>query len=113
MPFTRRQFLVGSAAAVAAGDRLSACQISRALAEVKGPQFIVAALAALNRRGQIDAGLVREYLGYLSVNGVKTILVNGITVHSATTHLQPDTSAANSLTAPIISVVSLIKKVIL
>jgi 4-hydroxy-tetrahydrodipicolinate synthase len=79
MSFTRRQFLVGSAGVLVAGDRLNACHVSRGLSEVKGPQFIIAALAALNRRGQIDAGLVRDYLNYLSVNGVQTILVNGTT----------------------------------
>ena len=69
MPFTRRQLLAGSAAALATGDYSKARQPCRALYEVKEPQVIVPVVAAFNRRLQIDTWLVCDYLYYLAVNG--------------------------------------------
>ena len=76
MSLDRRTFL-GAAAASLASSRsaMSAGNVTKNT----DPQLIIAALAALNRKLQIDEGIARDYLGYLAASGIESVLVNGST----------------------------------
>lgn len=76
MSLDRRMFLGAAAAAVAAPWSARAADN---VTEAKQPQLIIAALAALGQRRQIDEGIARDYLGYLAKSGIQSILVNGST----------------------------------
>ncbi len=73
MSLTRRSFL----AAATALPALSAA--APKTASGREPSFISAALAPLNKSGQIDNSLTKEYLAFLREGGVDGVLVNGTT----------------------------------
>jgi len=76
MSLDRRTFLGAAAASLASSQSaMSAENVTK----TTDPQLIIAALAALNNKRQIDEGIVRDYLGYLSGSGVPSVLVNGST----------------------------------
>ena len=74
----RRIFVGAAAASLVAGPGRS--QTATQGGDASGTaQLIIAALAALDRHGQIDASMVIDYLGYLRESGIESILVNGST----------------------------------
>lgn len=76
MSLDRRAFLGFAAASPAAA--LNALTAGNAT-ETTEPHLIIAALAGLDKRLQIDEGIVRDYLEYLSGSGIRSVLVNGST----------------------------------
>jgi len=76
MSLDRRTFLGAAAASLASSQTAMAAEN---VTKNQHPQLIIAALAALNSRRQIDEGIVRDYLEYLSGSGIQSILVNGST----------------------------------
>ncbi len=76
MSLDRRMFL-GAAVATLAAPR--GAYAADNVTEAKQPQLIIAALAALGQRRQIDEGIARDYLGYLAKSGIQSVLVNGST----------------------------------
>ena len=76
MSLDRRAFLGVAAASLASSQTAMPAEN---VTKNKGPQLIIAALAALNRRLQIDEGIARDYLGYLAASGIESVLVNGST----------------------------------
>lgn len=76
MSLDRRMFLGAAAASLAAPQGATAAED---VTEATQPQLIIAALAALNRRRQIDEAMARDYLGYLAQSGIQSVLVNGST----------------------------------
>ena len=76
MSLHRRTFLGAAAASLAVPQ---SAQAEGNVTEASQPQLIIAALAALNVRRQIDDGMVRDYLAYLAKSGIKSVLVNGST----------------------------------
>jgi len=75
MSLDRRMFLGAVGSMVAAQNAMASGNVT----EAQKPQLIIAALAALNRRREIDEPIARDYLGYLSRSGIQAILVNGST----------------------------------
>ena len=74
----RRIFVGAAAASLVAGPGRS--QTATQGGDATGAaELIIAALAALDRHGQIDASMVIDYLGYLREGGIESILVNGST----------------------------------
>lgn len=75
MQTTRRAFLgeLGVVAATAAMPRAAQA------AAVTGPRFFVAAITPLDRKGDFDAALSRDLLGYFRERGVDGVLVMGTT----------------------------------
>lgn len=83
MSLARRTFLQSAAGTIAAAGSVTAAASAdanaRKLDGAKSPQFIIAALATLNRQGRLDEALTKDYLAYLEKNGVDAVLVNGST----------------------------------
>ncbi|MBM3811283.1 MAG: dihydrodipicolinate synthase family protein [Acidimicrobiia bacterium] len=71
MPHPRRDFLAASlgAAAATAANKLPDA----------GPRFLVAALTMIDKRGQFDEGLQRDYLAHLQKGGADGALILGTT----------------------------------
>jgi len=69
---TRRVWIGGAAASLAYAAGAKSDKLSE-------PRFYVAALTALNERGNPDDAMVKDYLAYLAANGVDGALVLGTT----------------------------------
>src|SRR5262245_30468330 len=70
--FTRRAFVAGASTALAAAA-------GKKMDDAPGPRFFVAALTALDQRGNLDDAIVKDYLAYLAGNGADGALVLGTT----------------------------------
>lgn len=76
MSLDRRMFMGAVAASLAAPRGAPAADN---VTEATQPQLIIAALAALGQRHQIDEAIARDYLAYLAQSGIQSVLVNGST----------------------------------
>src|SRR5690348_13401959 len=69
---TRREFAIGASIGLAKAA-------SKKMDEAAGPRFFVAALTALDQRGNLAEPVVKDYLAYLGATGVDGALVLGTT----------------------------------